>query len=252
MEAEALSALLQNPRIWRGYRRGSLEGERTGFAALDRALPGHGWPRNALIELITPRLGIGELQLLLPVLRGRPQSWVAPPHIPYAPALHAAGMALDQLLLIYPQSTQEALWATEQILRAGTDAAVLGWQEQVPMQALRRLQLAAEAGECPLYLFRPRQALHSASPAALRLYLEADPQGLQVRILKSRGGRPGVVLLPRVDSHDTALVVPASRASFKPPPGIESPARGRRPYRAPLQSTSQLEPPQLGAAGNWR
>ena len=40
----------------------------TGFAALDERLPGGGWPRSGLIEILVSRFGVGELTLLLPVL----------------------------------------------------------------------------------------------------------------------------------------------------------------------------------------
>jgi hypothetical protein len=41
----------------------------SGFPALDAELPGAGWPRGALTELLTTRAGIGELSLLQPALR---------------------------------------------------------------------------------------------------------------------------------------------------------------------------------------
>ena len=216
-EPEAcLHSLLQDPRIWRGRSAGSLRGQRTGFAALDKLLPGRGWPSAALIELITRQPGIGELSLLLPSLRGQAQSWIAPPYLPYAPALSAQGVALPQLLLVRPKTATEALWAMEQILRAGTDSYVLGWQETLSMAALRRLQLAAETGGCRAFLFRPRNALQQASPAALRLYLEPAESGLYIRILKSRGGRPASLILPLSDQHALALPASASVAAGSP------------------------------------
>ena len=55
-------------------------------------------------------------------------------------------------------------------------------------RALRRLQLAAEAGRAWGLLFRSPRAAASPPPAALRLRLEAAGDGLAVRILKRRGG----------------------------------------------------------------
>jgi protein ImuA len=40
----------------------------TGFAALNKELPDAGWPRSALVELLVQQHGIGEMQLLKPVL----------------------------------------------------------------------------------------------------------------------------------------------------------------------------------------
>ena len=39
-----------------------------GFAALDRYLPGGGWPLGPLIEVFVERYGVGELSLLMPAL----------------------------------------------------------------------------------------------------------------------------------------------------------------------------------------
>ena len=56
------------------------------------------------------------------------------------------------------------------------------------MKAMRRLQLAAEAGQCWGLLFRPERMHTQASPAALRIKLQAETQGVAVHILKRRGG----------------------------------------------------------------
>ncbi len=89
----SLDSVLQHPGIWRGNQLAQT-GEDvlpTGFAELDELLPGGGWPRGALTEILAEREGIGELRLLLPALarvseQSRWQAWVAPPHLPYAPA----------------------------------------------------------------------------------------------------------------------------------------------------------------------
>ena len=65
----ALESVLQHPGIWRGNQRAQTVEDAlpTGFAALDELLPGGGWPRGALTELLIGRQGIGELRLLMPV-----------------------------------------------------------------------------------------------------------------------------------------------------------------------------------------
>ncbi len=40
----------------------------SGFAELDRELPGGGWPQGQLTELLLDAAGIGELSLLAPAL----------------------------------------------------------------------------------------------------------------------------------------------------------------------------------------
>lgn len=222
----SLQQLLQHPAIWKGFRDASIGNPRSGHAELDRHLPGRGWPRRGLIELITAATGIGELRLLIPTLARagqgeRPQTWVCPPHIPYAPALAAAGIDLGGLLIVQPAADRQGLWAMEQILRAGTESCVLGWSETRDTRALRRLQLAAEEGGTPLFLYRPRAALQQSSPAVLRLYLSPAASGLHIRLLKGRGVRPASFLLPdTVPVPADALAVPTSD-----PPATRRPAR---------------------------
>ena len=72
---------------------------------LDAELPGGGWPATALIEILPQHEGIGELRILGHTLarlsnEGRSLAWIAPPHLPYAPALQAAGIDLARLLFL--------------------------------------------------------------------------------------------------------------------------------------------------------
>ena len=88
----------------------------------------------------------------------------------------------------------------DQALRSEACSAVLGWANPRELPALRRLQLAAEQSHSLAVLFRPLQAGLTPSPAVLRLALlghdgEQGQGGLQVRIVKSRGGRPATVSL---------------------------------------------------------
>ncbi len=192
----ALDSLLQHPGIWRGNQRAQTSEDAlpTGFAELDELLPGGGWPRGALTEILSEREGIGELRLLLPALvRASGQNkwlvWVAPPHVPYAPALAAAGVELKRLLVAMPQTSDDAWWTVEQALRSGACSAVLAWLKSPDERRMRRLQLAAETGRAWGVLFRPADAAQRRSPAALRLRLEAAADGLAVHILKRRGGQ---------------------------------------------------------------
>jgi cell division inhibitor SulA/protein ImuA len=171
----------------------------SGFPELDASLPGGGWPIGAIAELMSDAIGIGELSLLVPVLSrlaraGRYIAWIAPPYLPYAPALAQRGLPLERMLLIHTRSLQESLWAAEQALRCPAVGAVLGWPAYIIDKNVRRLQLAAEAGGSLGILYRPPEAARESSPAALRLRLHAAPDGLAVEIQKSRGGRAGLKL----------------------------------------------------------
>jgi hypothetical protein len=136
---------------------------------------------------------------------------IAPPYIPYAPALLRAGLPLAQLAWI-EASSERALWTAEQCLRAGCLGAVLVWSTGGDERQLRRLQVAAEDGGSFGFLFRPaRQALNS-SPAALRLLVEANNSvadrnetcvtaTLRLRVLKCRGAQPPTAALLHARLH---------------------------------------------------
>jgi len=123
--------------------------------------------------------------------------WIAPPFNPYAPALVAAGIDLRRTLVVQAPRVSDALWAAEQALRSGQCGTVLLWAHPLGLQGLRRLQLAAEAGQGMVVLFRPPAALREHSVAALRLRLSAAPAGsIRLHVLKSRGGQPVVLDMP--------------------------------------------------------
>ncbi|HJR11783.1 MAG TPA: DNA lesion error-prone repair protein ImuA, partial [Rhodanobacteraceae bacterium] len=125
-----LQPLIETGRLWRGQgtapRRDALP---TGFAALDRVLPGGGWPRAALSEILFPADGVGELRLLLPALamlsrEAHPIVLIAPPYLPFPAAWIAAGVDL-RCLQIVQAGEHDAPWAAEQCLRSAACAAVL-------------------------------------------------------------------------------------------------------------------------------
>jgi cell division inhibitor SulA len=198
----SLDGLISQRRIWRGQSAVITDGieHATGWPALDAALPARGWPHAALSELLLPADGVGELQLLWPVLArlSTPKDGaivlVAPPYLPYPPAWHAAGVRLDAVQVIRPRTPRDALWAAEQCLRSGACDAVLCWPQHADDRALRRLQVAAETGQALGFAFRPIKAAMNPSPAALRIALETSPR--QLRILKCRGGNPPARAIP--------------------------------------------------------
>ena len=214
-------------RVWRGAGGRSTRAVLpTGFSALDSRLPGGGWPRGALIEVFVSRYGIGELTVLIPALAALSQpvlgetpkwvAWIAPPFIPYAPALTQRGVRIDRLLMIHPSTERkDRLWAIEQVVRSGSSIGVLAWLAEADDVVLRRLQLATEERECWTVLFRPVEALQSRSPAALRIRLSQNAEerfsaGIRVEILKCRGGRPSIVDLTESDA-DASSPMASSR-----------------------------------------
>ena len=204
--AELGRLLEQHPAIWRGRSVARLETVPTGFAALDEALPGKGWPRAGLVEVLISRVGVGEMYLLLPALAAlthrsslRWCAWISPPFEPFAPALSAHGVKLERLFVARGESSS---WAFEQSLASGACEMVLAWAGKPPakhraaelqVRQIRRWQLAAERGRTLGVLFRPLRAAREFSNAVLRVLVQPAEQGARVTLLKSRGGRRGAI-----------------------------------------------------------
>jgi hypothetical protein len=191
----SLDVVLQHPAIWRGnqYAKVAISSIATGFAALDAQLPGGGWPRAALTELLASHQGIGELRLLAPALArlSQEERWlvlIAPPHRPYAPGFEARGVDLARLVVVNTRSDAETLWTAERCLRSTACAAVLAWPSAAPERALRRLQAAAEEGKGMGVVFGPTRNAAQPSPAPLRIQLSPQRNRLELQILKRRGG----------------------------------------------------------------
>ena len=177
----------------------------TGQAVLDAQLPGGGWPVGALTELLQSPGVHSEWRLLAPALARCGTATVvlvAPPHIPFGPALVARGVASQRLLWVHTTATAQRLWATEQALRCAGVDAVLAWLPQARADQLRRLQMAASEYNRLLFVMRPSATRQDSSPAVLRLMLEpggapatAQPTAgnanqtdyLRLHILKRRG-----------------------------------------------------------------
>lgn len=199
---DGLDQLLdRTPCLWKGRQPNHVQAVLpSGDTRLDRHLPGGGWPRGAVSELISERPGLGEFSLLFPALAaaGREGRWlllVDPPWVPYPAALHGNGLDLEQLLVIRSGNHKESLWACEQALRSMPGSIVLAWPDEIRFAALRRLQLAAESRGATSFLFRPGAAASASSPAALRIKLDTVGDAMRIEILKCRGSRPAHPLL---------------------------------------------------------
>ena len=117
--ASALAEVLNHPthpNLWRGsdFAQVVTPSVPTGHAELDVQLPGGGWPTGVLTEILVERAGIGELQLVMPAAARITQGdrWltlIAPPYLPYAPALAAHGVKLSRLMLIRPKLLTQQL-----------------------------------------------------------------------------------------------------------------------------------------------
>src|SRR2546429_449486 len=196
-----LARLLEHPTIWRGASAAHAEGLASGFAALDACLPGKGWPRAGLIEILVPRFGSGELYLLLPALAALTRArcarwcvWVAPPLMPFAPALASQGMVLDRVAVV---NGARPLWALEQALGSGACDVALAWVRQGKARENRRLQLAARRGAAPVGITGRHVAGGRAGELWAGLHLPGiNPQKLQQLAVCAQRFTPRVSLAP--------------------------------------------------------
>ncbi|HEX7934243.1 MAG TPA: translesion DNA synthesis-associated protein ImuA [Paraburkholderia sp.] len=181
-----------HPDLWRGNQLAHARSRVVdcGHVNLARELPGGGWPRGALTDLLVQQTGCGELRLLRPAfeqLSTRPVAMLQPPHDLQPTALAWWGLDPANVMTVKAPRTADALWAAEQILRAGTCGALLYWQSHVRPDSLRRLHLAAQASESLFFVLRPLATTRDASPAPLRLAIRAAKDGVDIQFIKRRG-----------------------------------------------------------------
>ena len=205
----------------------------TGMSGLDEALGG-GVPRGALCEMVSAGEGVGAVSLALRTARAaageRGTIFLIDPRGDfYPPAAVRMGIALQQLILVRPQRWAQAAWAMEQILRCGSVGATVGLFGVSEVRAVRRLQLAAEAGGHVGLLVHDDSGAAPACFAAVRMVVEGIEErrdgGVQnprvgraarggsfsrcvwVRMLKGRTGMStGSVVVEIVDATDDVRV----------------------------------------------
>ncbi len=278
----ALHAAL-HPGLWHAHQlaRPHQQVQPSGFVDLDEQLPGGGWPQSALTELLLPHPGVGELRLLAPVLAAvqhqqRSVMWFDPPAAPCTWALAALGLQLQHLVVVRAKQSlptgrkpayklegapahnaefvrnplreklpaADVLWALEQALKSGHVGAVVAWlPARLPADALRRLQLAAQAHEGPAFLLRADTERQRPSAAPLRLLLaSAGPDVLRLHLFKRRGppaAQPLLLQLPAVLSAPALLR--AQRLGARPVTDLPNPSITGQAFSplADSQSTSQ-------------
>lgn len=200
-------------KVWRGsHSKGDSRNKRqsidTGYKSINKQLYSQGWPLGTTTEFGIQQYGIGELRLLMPAFRKIQKSGqqkhiilIAPPYLPFAPALAKEGVNLSFLTVIQTRTLKDSLWAAEQSLLANCCAAVVCWTgaQKINNHDLRRLQLVSEKTQTWNVLFRHSRCLEESSASGLRIQLNCDSYGkLELSILKqpqSWGGQKCTVSL---------------------------------------------------------
>jgi protein ImuA len=206
--------------VWRGTDLGRGAGPvvTSGYADLDRELPGGGWPCRLLVEVLCQQPSVLEWRLIGPALRsivaaGGSVVVVGPPKTPHLPGLRYAGIDEKHLVWVQAQAPAERLWCTEQLVKAHAGGALVSWLPQARPEQIRRLQVCAQACEGPVFLFRPAAAQHEASAAPLRVLATFGVDWeLQVHVLKRRGpAHDGLVHLPSIPGGLDSVLTPRLR-----------------------------------------
>jgi cell division inhibitor SulA len=251
----AVARLLHHPLLWRGDRlvRGG-DAVASGFAELDGELPGGGWPRGALTELLVGNEGIGELRLLLPALEklsraGRWVALVAPPHLPNAPAFARSDIDPGRIVVIDAEEEKDRWWAAEQVLRSGSAGALLFWPRSINDARLRRLAVATQDTPAIAFLFAGGERAALPSPASLRILLTPAGEGLRLDVLKRRGGVCGRAL--RVEVAAALRVKDELRASAWPGERHGASRALRSRPRGPSPSFHRQHPVGMPPARIW-
>jgi protein ImuA len=214
MVSELLPALRE--RVRRLERPAAANGVlSSGFAAIDRALPGGGLMRGALHEILgiggdeeDGALAAGFVAGIVGRLGGT-VLWCLPRADLYGPGLAACGLDPGCLVLVRAARDAEILWAMEEGLRASGIVAVISEVSVLPPVTSRRLQLAAEGSGITAFLLRrwrnaetAARERHLPNAAVTRWRISALPSlasgapGVgqprwRVELLRCRGGRPG-------------------------------------------------------------
>ena len=212
-----------------------------GAEAVDRLLPAGGLRPGMLVEwlgasgaatlgLLGAREACREGGVLVVVDRARTF---------YPPAAEGWGIDLERLIVVYPQTARDELWAAVQALRSPVVAALWTCIDRLDGRAFRRLQLAAETGRTLGVLVRPVGARGQPTWAGVRLEVEnfgfrisdfgltqpiRNPQSrvssecrnqltrrALVRVVHCHGGRPGNSAALEID--DASYTVRQARST---------------------------------------
>jgi protein ImuA len=159
----------------------------TGLSALDRCLPGGGWPLGEISELV----GQDEapLQLLLPALAAL--SWedrwitlITPPATVRPRLGQQCGLDLSRFRHAHAHPRVSPMENARRAVAARQSAAVVVWVDRVSPSALVRLRAALANTDTGVFLIRPETALSQAPISTLRLHVAREPtEGLRIRLL---------------------------------------------------------------------
>lgn len=239
--------------LWRGTELGGPVSEvlTTGFAQLDAVLPGGGWPCGSLSEVLVPQFAVAELRLLVHVIAaqtrmGRTVALVGPSLAPHAPGLRHEGVDERHLVWVDVDTPRDRLWATEQLVKAGTFGAVVSWLPLVRAEQIRRLQVLSSRCRGPVFLCRPEVAARDSSAAPLRVVVRVQTDWQIAVNVHKRKGAPleETLLLPSVPGGLPKIMTerlryPSRLQPVEPSHVVVRPAAALVPQRSEVATSAQ-------------
>lgn len=172
---------------------GDREGVPSGLEALDGLLGG-GFPGGA-VTVLSGVPGSGRMTLATALLArhtraGRPVAWIDGRGTLYPPALAAAGVDLERVLMVRGGGARTA-YAVEQIIESGAFGVVVasGLERLLGPAVARRIQTSTEAARISTLLLLDPSAAGPITQAALKLQLSRRSGGILVEVEKDRSGR---------------------------------------------------------------
>lgn len=202
----SIEQLLLRDDTWLGHsgRFATRKAVSSGYELLDGGLLNGGWPLGSLVEICQGQMQ-AEWHLLGPALRDMPGLVVLlnPPATPFCKALIQAGIDLDRLVIVNTSDKAHFVACFIELARANV-GTILAWQpdDNLTYTELRKCSLATGDGSALCVIIRPSEVQRQNSPAALRLYAQLIPVGLEVTAFKQKGflqkhqPEPIVIALP--------------------------------------------------------
>lgn len=191
-----------------------LHREDFGLQAMEKAFPGHTFPKGTIHEFISQTAASatsanGFVSSILSILmnNGLPCLWVSTKRSLFPTGLGYFGIEPHRIIFIDVKKDKEALWVMEQALKCNALSAVVAELGEVSFTESQRLQLAVEKSQVTGFLHRrkPRRENTLACTARWRIIpvasqIEDNLPGVgfpvwEVNLEKIRGGRPGKWIL---------------------------------------------------------
>jgi cell division inhibitor SulA/protein ImuA len=171
---------------------GEREGKKSGLDTLDHLLGG-GLPKGGL-TILTGDRGAGRLTIAARIAAeetkaSRPIAWVDAKGTLYPPALAAAGVELERVLMVKSED-ERIVYAAEQIVSSGAFHLVVatGLDNLLNPSRARRLQTSAEGQNVSVLLVLEPNAASRITNAALKLSLSRRGRGIMIEVEKDRTG----------------------------------------------------------------